>query len=113
MTGAAYEMHLFDFKAAATQNLLCVRQGFRYKPWWRIPFGDTSPFPCSDNNNAAFYYVKQGPNNKIVIEGEGYIVTDPDKVARHKAMGRRDFGNKDIWYYWLDEVGNVIKKERK
>lgn len=71
------------------------------------------PFPCADDNNAAFYYVKQGPNNKIVIEGEGYIVTDPEKVAKHKAMGRQDFGNKDIWYYWLDDAGNVIKKERK
>ena len=71
------------------------------------------PFPCADDDNAAFYYVKQGPNNMIVIEGEGYIVTDPEKVAKHKAMGRRDFGNKDIWYYWLDDAGSVIKKERK
>ena len=70
------------------------------------------PFPSADDDNAAFYYVKQGPNNKIVIEGEGYIVTDPEKVAKHKAMGRQDFVNKDIWYYWLDDAGNVIKKER-
>lgn len=70
------------------------------------------PFPCADNENAAFYYVKSGPGNNIVIEGEGYIVTDPEKVAKYRAMGRREFGNKDIWYYWLDEAGNVIKKER-
>lgn len=70
------------------------------------------PFPCSDNDDAAFYYVKQDPNNKIVIEGEGYIVTDPEKIAKHKAMGKRDFSRKDIWYYWLDDAGNVIKKER-
>lgn len=48
------------------------------------------PFPCSGNENAAFYYVTTRPEGKILIEGEGYILTDPTKVARHRAMGRRN-----------------------
>lgn len=70
------------------------------------------PFPCSENENAAFYYVMAQPGGKILIEGEGYILTEPAKVSQHRSMGRREFGRKEIWYYWLDSNGNIIKKER-
>lgn len=70
------------------------------------------PFPCAEDDNAAFYYVRQGPGSSLVIEGEGYIITNPAQLAKHRAMGRQEFGNKAIWYYWLDASGTIIKKER-
>lgn len=71
------------------------------------------PFPCSDDDNAAFYYVREGSGNSIIIEGEGYIITNPAQLRRYKAMGRKEYSNKAIWYYWTDKQGNIIKKERK
>ncbi len=71
------------------------------------------PFPCADDDRSAFYYARQGPSSSIIIEGEGYIVTDPVQLRHYKAMGRKEYSKKAIWYYWTDQHGIIIKKERR
>lgn len=67
--------------------------------------------PFRGNDNERFYYVKELDNHKIEIEGEGYIITDDDSLKRHKRETRTDLGKDSVWYYWLDENGNVISKD--
>lgn len=66
--------------------------------------------PLMDEENA-FFYVKELENGKFEVEGEGYIITDPDRVAHYVSAARSDFQTKTLYYYHRNAHNEIIRKE--
>lgn len=66
--------------------------------------------PLEGTNDKCFYYVKELENGKIEITGEGYIISNPKRLASYKKAARENLGNAYPAYYWLNEEDKTIEK---
>lgn len=65
------------------------------------------PFPGTEDDY--FYYVRRLDNEKIEIEGEGYITTE-DCLDTHKRGARAMLDGRNPAYYWRNDKNEVTEK---
>lgn len=67
--------------------------------------------PLIGNDDEVFFYIRALPNGKFEVEGEAYIITDPDRLKSYKNDAVRTRRGKKLFYYHLDSKGDILRKE--
>ncbi len=67
--------------------------------------------PLIGNGDEVFFYIRNLPNGKFEVEGEAYIITDSDRLKSYKNDTVRTRRGKKLFYYHLNEKGEVLQKE--
>ena len=68
--------------------------------------------PLYGVENERFFFVRELGNGEYDVTGEGYVVMRPASLREYFGDDLKELAGMPIWYYFLDQEGRVIKKER-
>lgn len=68
--------------------------------------------PLFGTNDERFFYVTKNKQGGFTVEGEAYVCTRSESVRSHTQCTKRELAGKSIWYYHINENGDILKKEK-
>jgi hypothetical protein len=68
--------------------------------------------PLYGADDERFFFVRELDNGEYDVTGEGYVVMRPTRLSEYFGSDLKELVGVPVWYYFLDQEGRVIRKER-
>ncbi len=69
--------------------------------------------PLDGEDDIVFFYVRTLDNGMYEVEGEGYVITNSQRLFHYRKDAKEKSKGKRLFYYHVNDNGEVIREEEE